>query len=101
MLVNNFKQLTMKKTLVYTTLICLAAAFTSCKKWLDLNQNNYRQYKNFHPIYNNEWDKLEFGIGKTPEEFIENFSKKDFHMNPLYIFKKNMAQIVRRALKKI
>ncbi|MCY0970373.1 hypothetical protein [Chryseobacterium wangxinyae] len=45
-------------------------------KWDNLNQQNYTQFKNFHPIYPNDWQELKFIPAKSVEEFIVNFEKK-------------------------
>ncbi|CAD7808718.1 hypothetical protein CHRY9390_01877 [Chryseobacterium aquaeductus] len=45
-------------------------------KWDHLNQENYAQFKNFHPIYPKDWQELKFIPAKGVEEFIVNFEKK-------------------------
>jgi len=45
-------------------------------KWDNLNQENYAQFKNFHPIYPKDWQELKFIPAKSVEEFIVNFEKK-------------------------
>lgn len=44
-------------------------------KWDNLNQENYTQFKNFHPIYPMDWPDLRFIPAKNVEEFIVNFEK--------------------------
>jgi hypothetical protein len=44
-------------------------------KWDNLNTENYTQFKNFHPLYPQDWQKLEFIPAKNIEEFIIQFEK--------------------------
>jgi len=45
------------------------------KKWENLNQENYKQFKNFHPVYPKDWPELQFIPAKNIEDFIINFEK--------------------------
>lgn len=42
-------------------------------KWCNLDQENYTQFKNFHPVYPKDWQELKFIPAKNIEEFIKNF----------------------------
>jgi hypothetical protein len=69
------------------------------KLWQEADETNYRTYKNFHPLYKKNWDKLFFGKGKNPEEFISEFSKNVFKGNQFYIVKKNIFQYLHKLIK--
>lgn len=44
-------------------------------KWENLSQENYTQFKDFHPLYPKDWHELKFISAKNIEEFIINFEK--------------------------
>lgn len=45
--------------------------------WKALDEFNIKYIKNVHPIVGEAWAQLDFGIGQTVEEFIQNFVKKN------------------------
>ncbi|MGD1319408.1 hypothetical protein [Chryseobacterium sp. 2R14A] len=50
------------------------------KRWYELNQENYTEFKNFHPLSPSDWKELIFVPSKNIEEFIINF-EKNHHQN--------------------
>ncbi len=47
-------------------------------KWKMLNADNYKSFRNFHPIKRDLWPSLEFGKGATVNQFISNFREESF-----------------------
>lgn len=48
------------------------------KRWELLDENNYKEIENFHPIDSKSWEKLEFVLSTDINDFIEKF--KDRHL---------------------
>lgn len=46
------------------------------EKWKDLNENNYKEYIDFHPLPGSYWGKLEFFKAINIQDFIEKFKQK-------------------------
>lgn len=44
--------------------------------WKSINAENYKNFKDFHPLYNNLWKELDFFPAESINEFITSFSKK-------------------------
>lgn len=44
-------------------------------RWKNLDETNYKEYEDFHPIYKGFWKKLEFVEAKSIEELILKLSK--------------------------
>ncbi|SIS51219.1 hypothetical protein SAMN05421789_102249 [Kaistella chaponensis] len=44
-------------------------------KWEALNENNYKEYFDFHPIYKGFWEKLEFIEAKNITELLEKLEQ--------------------------
>lgn len=44
--------------------------------WKNLNSNNFRDYKNIHPISPQVWDKLNFLSSNSIDDFIEKYASK-------------------------
>lgn len=53
--------------------------------WKELNANNYKTFKNFHPLDKAQWKELSFFPAKNIDEFISTFSKeypqKNLHLD--------------------
>lgn len=49
--------------------------------WKNLNENNYRDFQDFHPVYPKEWKKLEFLPSDSIEQFIEVYKQKNPEKN--------------------
>ena len=47
------------------------------KKWKDLDENNYKNYIDFHPLPGSFWGKLEFFEARNIQDFIEKFEQKN------------------------
>ncbi len=45
--------------------------------WLTLNENNYVNHENFHPLYPKEWKKLEFIECNSLEDFILKYRQQN------------------------
>lgn len=45
------------------------------KKWHTLDENNYKDYIDFHPIYKGFWESLEFVGAKNIKELLEKLNK--------------------------
>lgn len=45
------------------------------EKWDNLSVDNYKNFKDFHPLAPDHWKELQFIPAKNTEEFIENFKK--------------------------
>lgn len=46
------------------------------QKWKNLNEANYKEYLNFHPLPGSSWERLEFFKSKNIGEFLTKFEKK-------------------------
>ncbi|WP_415329124.1 hypothetical protein [Chryseobacterium sp. MMS23-Vi53] len=44
--------------------------------WNDLNANNYKNFKDFHPLDKTQWKEISFFPAKSIDEFISSFAKK-------------------------
>ncbi|POS01959.1 hypothetical protein [Flavobacterium croceum] len=44
--------------------------------WKNVNSSNYMNFKNFHPVYPQEWEKLEFIECNSIDEFEVKYKKK-------------------------
>lgn len=45
--------------------------------WKSLNSDNYKSFKDFHPVYPKDWDKLHFIEANTIETFITAYAKEN------------------------
>jgi hypothetical protein len=45
--------------------------------WQSIDENNYKDFENFHPVYPHEWKKLSFIECQSINEFIEIYSQKN------------------------
>lgn len=68
--------------------------------WRNLTSKNYQLFKDFHPVYPKDWNKLFFIKSSNIEEFITNYSKDNkqlLHKFPLKsFFKKTIIKILRK-----
>lgn len=60
---------------------------TFYQKWKDLNENNYREYKDFHPIYKGLWNSLEFVEAKDINELLLKLERRT-NLNPVKVSSK-------------
>jgi hypothetical protein len=58
--------------------------------WKNLDENNYEEVKNFHPIQPNVWQKLTLVNANNIEEVIKNIKVPYFANNMIYNFKRKM-----------
>lgn len=63
--------------------------------WKSINEENYQEIKNFHPINPPAWKALGFVEGQSIEDVISKFSVKDFPLNKFQLFLKNNRNIAR------
>lgn len=65
--------------------------------WKKLNADNYKDFKNFHPLDSTQWKELSFFPAKNIDEFISSFSKKypqkDLHLD--LSFTKKIKMIIK------
>jgi len=63
--------------------------------WKSVNEENFKNIKNFHPIYPSAWKALGFTEAKNIEELILKFSEKKFPLNKFQLFLINNRNIAR------
>jgi glycosyltransferase involved in cell wall biosynthesis len=56
---------------------------TYFEKWKDINENNYVNIRNFHPLSSSIWKELSYCKGLNVEQFIENFLEQQKPTLPL------------------
>ncbi len=65
--------------------------------WKASDKNNYKYIKNFHPLYQNLWQDLEWCRGTDIEKFIENFSEASVtRVPPKFYLKKRVGQVLKK-----
>lgn len=50
--------------------------------WKDINIENYREIKNFHPIQPETWRELQFVPGENPGQVIEYLQRHNYSVTP-------------------
>lgn len=63
--------------------------------WKGLDENNYHQVKDFHPINPSVWSELQFIEGQKIADIVQKFVKKDFPISKFALFLKNNRNIAR------
>ncbi len=70
-------------------------------KWQSLNESNYREFQNFHPITPTAWPSLVFGEGSNIEDFIQKIGIPTFPLSRFELMLRNNRSMARiTALKK-
>lgn len=63
--------------------------------WKNINETNYHQIINFHPISPSVWGKLKFIEGQNIKEIVQKFTKNEFPLSKFCLFIKNNRNIAR------
>ncbi|PKQ70833.1 hypothetical protein [Raineya orbicola] len=63
--------------------------------WKSIDENNYSQIRNFHPLQPEKWKKLVFLAGRNVQELIQNFQNYPFPLSKFQLFLKNNRNIAR------
>ncbi|EMR03695.1 hypothetical protein [Cesiribacter andamanensis] len=63
--------------------------------WKALDENNYFYVRNFHPAVPVAWPALDFQMGTTAAEFIDNFKVPKFPVSDFQISLRNSRNIAR------
>lgn len=63
--------------------------------WKNIDESNYTQIHNFHPLQPEKWNKLVFFEGKNIQELIQNFQNYPFPLSKFQLFLKNNRNIAR------
>ncbi len=69
--------------------------------WENVDENNYKDYRNIHPVYKKLWKRLYYGPGSTVQEFLYNYIKDHSLHVPFYIvLKKKITSTLGSFLKR-
>jgi hypothetical protein len=63
--------------------------------WKSLDENNYQEAKDFHPISPAIWQALKFVEGQGIAQVIEKFTNKSFPLSKFELFLKNNRNLAR------
>ncbi|MCS6821308.1 MAG: hypothetical protein NZ551_05495 [Microscillaceae bacterium] len=63
--------------------------------WKSVNETNYHNFKNFHPLRPEAWQSLGYCQGKNIHEFIQNFQVPKFPLSTWQLFLRNNRNIAR------
>lgn len=62
--------------------------------WQNINEENYIQFKNFHPLTASTWNELKYIEAKDIEEFIEKYAQKNPQRTPIYFSKTDKYKLI-------
>ncbi len=65
--------------------------------WKSLNSQNYKEYKNIHPLRADVWNELKFMPSKNIDDFIQKYSETN-RQEPIYINKVYMFKTIFKKL---
>lgn len=63
--------------------------------WKALDEKNYKQIIDFHPISPSVWGSLDFVKGQSVEQIVEKFTKNKFPLSKFELFLKNNRNLAR------
>ncbi|WP_339836315.1 hypothetical protein [uncultured Flavobacterium sp.] len=69
--------------------------------WRSLTSENYRSFKDFHPVYPKDWNKLHFVEANNIEAFIIEYAKKNKQVLIEFPIKILVKKLARKVLKKL
>ena len=64
--------------------------------WKNISKENYKNFKNVHPVKGKKWKELSFCPGENLTDVVAYFEKSNkLKISPIYIFGKNISQKIK------